>query len=988
MHSNTASTAVRAFPAIKHVRTFITQGPGSGGDYHNVHGGHWLIDSKISTPMSQYEEYRKSRTSWGINVLGSFCVEIEASDGSKGFATGFGGPPACWLVAEHFERFLIGKDPRDTNHMFEQMYRASMFYGRKGLPVAVISVIDLAIWDLLGKIRNEPVYKMIGGATRERLNFYCTGPEPAAAKAMGFFGAKVPLPYGPGEGVEGLKKNVEFLRKHRESVGPDFPLMVDCYMSLNVPYTIEVVKACEDLNLNWWEECLSPDDSDGFELIKRAHPTMKFTTGEHEYSRYGFRKLIEGRNLDILQPDVMWVGGMTELLKVAAMAAAYDIPVVPHASGPYSYHFVVSQANSPFQEYLANSPDGKSVLPVFGDLFLNEPIPTKGYLDVSDLDRPGFGLELNPNARLIDATRILNPAPAEPLKVEEPQTNGVQANGHAFITTFFFRMASSIFLHLNIGSFLLDPILHIPLLVRHSSSAYPACIMAAVKETVNTLLEKLHVTGGENGAPTTEPSEEQVKELRSKYEKAGQEQVFAFYDSLSTAEKAGLFAQLSGFTPDYINEITDKALHPPKQESTESTIEPLPDNATCSALDSKAEDLEKWYNSGLELIAKNKVAVVLMAGGQGTRLGSSAPKGCFDIGLPSKKSLFQLQGERISKVEQLAKKKYGQDRVTVPWYVMTSGPTRGPTEKFFEENSYFGLKKENVVIFEQGVLPCISNEGKILLESKSKVAVAPDGNGGIYQALIQSGVVADMSKRGIQHIHAYCVDNCLVKVADPVFIGFSASKDVDIATKVVRKRNAKESVGLILQKNGRPDVVEYSEIDTKDAEAKDPKNSELLKFRAANIVNHYYSYRFLESIPEWAKKLPHHVARKKIPYVDTEKGETVKPEKPNGIKLEQFVFDCFPFLTMDKFACMEVKREDEFSPLKNARGTGEDDPDTSKKDIMTQGAKWVRAAGAVVVSEGAEDGIEVSPLISYGGEGLDFLKDRTIKAPAVIEKED
>jgi L-alanine-DL-glutamate epimerase-like enolase superfamily enzyme len=326
---------------------------------------------------------------------------------------------------------IVIQDPRDTNHLFEQMYRASMFYGRKGLPVAVISVIDLAIWDLLGKIRNEPVYKMIGGATRERLDFYCTGPEPAAAKEMGFFGAKVPLPYGPGEGVEGLKKNVEFLTKHRESVGPDFPLMVDCYMSLNVPYTIEVVKATEHLNLNWWEECLSPDDSDGFEQIKRAHPRMKFTTGEHEYSRYGFRKLIEGRNLDILQPDVMWVGGMTELLKVAAMAAAYDIPVVPHASGPYSYHFVVSQANSPFQEYLANSPDGKSVLPVFGNLFLNEPIPSKGYLDVKTLDLPGFGLELNPNAGLIDAARILNPAPMKSLKpAEEQSEQAAQSNGH------------------------------------------------------------------------------------------------------------------------------------------------------------------------------------------------------------------------------------------------------------------------------------------------------------------------------------------------------------------------------------------------------------------------------------------------------------------------------------------------------------------------------------------------------------------------------
>lgn len=162
-----------------------------------------------------------------------------------------------------------------------------MFYGRKGLAVAVISVIDLAIWDLLGKIRNEPVYKMIGGATRERLDFYCTGPEPAAAQKMGFFGAKVPLPYGPGEGHVGLKKNVEFLKKHKDSVGEDYPLMVDCYMSLNVPYTIEVVQACKTagIKIEWWEECLSPDDFDGNALVKRAHPDIKFTTGEHEYSK-------------------------------------------------------------------------------------------------------------------------------------------------------------------------------------------------------------------------------------------------------------------------------------------------------------------------------------------------------------------------------------------------------------------------------------------------------------------------------------------------------------------------------------------------------------------------------------------------------------------------------------------------------------------------------------------------------------------------------
>lgn len=249
-----------------------------------------------------------------------------------------------------------------------------------------------------------------------------------------------------------------------------------------------------------------------------------------------------------------------------------------------------------------------------------------------------------------------------------------------------------------------------------------------------------------------------------------------------------------------------------------------------------------------------------------------------------------------------------------------------------------------------------------------------------------SSVVSDLEKRGVQHVHAYCVDNCLVKVADPVFIGFAASKKVDIGTKVVRKRNAKESVGLILQKNGKPDVVEYSEIDEATAEAKDSNNSELLKFRAANIVNHYYSYSFLESIPQWSHKLPHHVARKKIPYIDIERGEVIKPEKPNGIKLEQFVFDCFPLLAMEKFACMEVKREDEFSPLKNASGTGEDDPDTSKKDILSQGRRWLEAAGAVVVSERPDAGVEISPLISYGGENLHHLKGKEIAAPAVIEK--
>ena len=250
---------------------------------------------------------------------------------------------------------------------------------------------------------------------------------------------------------------------------------------------------------------------------------------------------------------------------------------------------------------------------------------------------------------------------------------------------------------------------------------------------MNKILEKLNLSTKEEAVPAKEPTEKDINELRERYQKAGQEQVLAFYDELNIAEKAGLFERLSTIDPNYINEITQKALRPQESLEEEHTkLEPLPEETSASILDSKSEDIESWHNSGLDLVAEERVAVVLMAGGQGTRLGSSAPKGCFNIGLPSEKSLFQIQAERIWKVQQLAGKKSGKKDIVIPWYVMTSGPTREPTEKFFEEHSYFGLGKDNVIIFEQGVLPCISNEGKILLESKSKVISIYDGTQAPY----------------------------------------------------------------------------------------------------------------------------------------------------------------------------------------------------------------------------------------------------------------
>ena len=246
---------------------------------------------------------------------------------------------------------------------------------------------------------------------------------------------------------------------------------------------------------------------------------------------------------------------------------------------------------------------------------------------------------------------------------------------------------------------------------------------AAVKESVNNLLSKLNLGSKDEGTPVKEPTEQELKELRQKYAQAAQEQVFTFYDELSAAEKRSLFDRLASINPEYINQITQKALNPPQdpENQEEAKLEPLPASASASLLDSPATDIDSWYSSGLDLVAHGQVAVVLMAGGQGTRLGSSDPKGCFDIGLPSKKSLFQIQAERIYKVQQLAEKKSGRKNVVIPWYVMTSGPTRGPTEQFFQRHDYFKLCKDDVIIFEQGVLPCISNDGKILLESKSKV---------------------------------------------------------------------------------------------------------------------------------------------------------------------------------------------------------------------------------------------------------------------------
>lgn len=466
--------------------------------------------------------------------------------------------------------------------------------------------------------------------------------------------------------------------------------------------------------------------------------------------------------------------------------------------------------------------------------------------------------------------------------------------------------------------------------------------------------------------------------------RANQPHIAEAYSRLSEPEKSQLWTQLQKIDdPVHLVETVQAAIKFSASAASKEFAQ-LPESSTASSIDHDAEELGHWYKSGLSAIANNQVAVLLLAGGQGSRLGSLDPKGCFDVGLPSKKPLFAVQADKIRRIQQLAAESAANGgECTIPWYIMTSGPTREATEHFFHERNYFGLKPLQVTFFDQGTLPCFSLDGtKILMKSPSEICESPDGNGGLYKALYKSRVLDDLKAKGIKHVHMYCVDNCLVKVADPVFLGFAIDREFDLATKVVRKRDANESVGLIVldKKANRPCVIEYSEILSELAQKKDPADPAKLYLRAANIVNHYYSVALLEKmIGKWISSqehLPFHIARKKIACIDLETGESIKPTEPNGIKLEQFIFDVFPSVELEKFGCFEVERAEEFSPLKNAVSAPLDNANTCRKHYLELGTKWIRENGGIV-AEG--DLVEVSGLTSYRGEGLEFVRGKEFR---------
>ncbi|KAK9832988.1 hypothetical protein WJX74_003678 [Apatococcus lobatus] len=376
-----------------------------------------------------------------------------------------------------------------------------------------------------------------------------------------------------------------------------------------------------------------------------------------------------------------------------------------------------------------------------------------------------------------------------------------------------------------------------------------------------------------------------------------------------------------------------------------------PSHAITRLQDVTEEQMQDWQQVGLQLVSQGKVGVVLLAGGQGTRLGSSQPKGCYNIGLPSGKSLFQLQAERILRLQQLAAAASGQPdgiRKPVRWYIMTSRSTHEATTSFFKDHGHFGLQASQLFFFQQGELPALTEDGQIILASQTLPAMSPNGNGGIYEALHKSGALADMQAQGVEAVDCYSVDNALVRPGSPTFIGHCWQRNTDCGARVVAKAYPEEKVGVFAQRGSRIEVVEYSELDPGEAASTDPGTGEL-RYNWSNVCMHYFSRHFLQRAADFlaSGRGSYHAARKSIPSKDG---------PVQGVKLEAFIFDTFAIAHQPSL--MEVLRHEEFAPVKNARGAAKDSPDTARAAVLALHSRWMQRSGASQDDKEAE----ISPL--------------------------
>ncbi len=426
------------------------------------------------------------------------------------------------------------------------------------------------------------------------------------------------------------------------------------------------------------------------------------------------------------------------------------------------------------------------------------------------------------------------------------------------------------------------------------------------------------------------------------------------FTDLSAEDKADLLAQIHSVDwPEVERLIKSHVLAKPTFEAP-GEMQPPPWFPTLPQTAAQLAHYAVARAQGEQLLRAGKVAAFTVAGGQGSRLGWDAPKGTFPATPIRKASLFQCFAEYLQKAAQ----KYGK---TVPWYIMTSTVNHGATCAFFEENDYFGLNKADVMFFPQAMMPAFDMvSGRVLMESPAQIALSPNGHGGSLKAMWDSGAIADMKKRGVEQISYVQVDNPLLKLVDPLFIGLHALAGAQMSSKALAKAFPKEKVGLLCLAGGKMQVIEYSNLPDDLAEARAADGS--LKFKAGSIAMHMLRVDFVENLntAQGGFSLPWNRAEKKVAYFDQASRKDVKPEKVNAVKLETFVFDALPFCK--KSIILEVDRDEEFGPIKNADSPAgqpvmADSPASATLMQTARAARWLEAAGVEIArkADGSAD---------------------------------
>jgi len=400
---------------------------------------------------------------------------------------------------------------------------------------------------------------------------------------------------------------------------------------------------------------------------------------------------------------------------------------------------------------------------------------------------------------------------------------------------------------------------------------------------------------------------DEIYELSKKY---GQEHLFAFYDELNNEEQINLLKQVASIDYELINNLYKLAKIELKNEH--DLIEPI---KSVEALNFTENEIKAFNKAGINLFSQSQVAVITMAGGQGTRLGHDGPKGTFNIGLTSNKSLFEIQCDKLKDMNKLTGS-------IIPWYIMTSEENNSATIKFFRENNYFNYEIDEIFFFKQGMLPMLNTSGEIILSHKDKVAEGADGNGGLFLSLKKSGALENMIAKGIRWLSICGIDNALVNMTDPAFLGYTINSGKNVAAKSSAKIHPDEKVGVFCKRNGHPGVVEYSEISKEMSNACDELGRFI--FNDVNIVVYLFNLDLISKISD--KGMPYHTAFKKSNYIN-ENGNLIISEEPNSYKFETFLFDSFSYI--EDMIVYRVNREDEFAPVKNKCGS--DSPETARK---------------------------------------------------------